>query len=46
MATRKTNRMRLRLPEDTVPLLIVGAVLALALAGAYALLLFIQELAA
>ena len=44
MATRKTNRLRLR--EDAVPLLIVAAVLMLALVGAYALLIFIQELAA
>ena len=44
MATRKVNRPCL--PEDTVPVLIVAAVLALALFVAYAVLMFIQELAA
>ncbi len=44
MATRKVNRPRL--PEDTVPVLIVAAVLALALFVGYAVLMFIQELAA
>lgn len=46
MATRKTNRLRLRLPEDAVTWLIVVAALLLALFGAYALLIFVQELAA
>ena len=46
MATRKMNRLRLRLSEDAVPLLIVAVALMLALVGAYALLTFIQELAA
>lgn len=46
MATRKTNRLWLRLPEDVVVWLIVVAALLLALFGAYALLIFVQELAA
>ena len=44
MATRKMPRPRL--PEDTVPVLIVAAVLAFVLFVAYAVLMFIQELAA
>lgn len=45
MATRKVNRHS-RMREDAVPVLIVAAVLAFALFVAYAVLMFIQELAA
>lgn len=44
MATCKAPRPRL--PEDSVPVLIVAAALAFALFVAYAVLMFIQELAA
>ena len=44
MATRKAPRPHL--PEDAVPMLIVAGALAFVLFVAYAVLMFIQELAA
>ena len=46
MATRKTNRLRSLLPDDIVPTLIVAGALAFVVFVAYAVLMFIQELAA
>ena len=46
MATRKMSRLRSRLSEDAVPTLIVAGALAFVVFVAYAVLMFIQELAA